>query len=130
MSGGQQQMLAIGQALMCWLRYLVIDEMSLGLAPLIVKRLVAAIVNWSRAVRVSYWWSCSPRSLADDAVVMRRGEVRYNGPTLTLRSEPEALDRAYFQPRPLLTQGLHHHLEGGQVLVPAGIVDVITGKPG
>ncbi|OJY28329.1 hypothetical protein [Gemmobacter sp. LW-1] len=43
MSGGQQQMLAIGQALMCWLRYLVIDEMSLGLAPLIVKRLVAAI---------------------------------------------------------------------------------------
>lgn len=36
MSGGQQQMLAIGQALMCWLRYLVIDEMSLGLAPLIV----------------------------------------------------------------------------------------------
>ncbi|MCC2109455.1 MAG: ABC transporter ATP-binding protein [Hyphomicrobiales bacterium] len=99
MSGGQQQMLAIGHALMCRPRYLLIDEMSLGLAPLIVKRLVLAIrelVARGVGVILVEQFIEVALSLADDAVVMRGGEVRYSGPAETLKNDHAVLDRAYF----------------------------------
>jgi len=43
MSGGQQQMLSLGQAIVCRPKFILADEMSLGLAPLIVKRLMSVI---------------------------------------------------------------------------------------
>ena len=99
MSGGQQQMLAIGHALMCRPRYMVIDEMSLGLAPLIVKRLVATIgelvAKGSGVILVEQFTEVA-LSLADDAVVMRGGEVRYSGTALALKEDPSLLDKAYF----------------------------------
>lgn len=99
MSGGQQQMLAIGHAMMCRPRYLVIDEMSLGLAPLIVKRLVAAIgelVSKGSGVILVEQFTEVALSLADDAIVMRGGEVRYSGPAKALKDDPSLLDKAYF----------------------------------
>ena len=99
MSGGQQQMLAIGHAMMCRPRYLVIDEMSLGLAPLIVKRLVAAIralVERGTGVILVEQFTEVALSLADDAIVMRGGEVRYSGPAQALEDDPSLLDKAYF----------------------------------
>ena len=99
MSGGQQQMLAIGHALMCRPRYMVIDEMSLGLAPLIVKRLVATIgelvAKGSGVILVEQFTEVA-LSLADDAIVMRGGEVRYSGTALVLKEDPSLLDKAYF----------------------------------
>lgn len=99
MSGGQQQMLAIGHAMMCRPKYLVIDEMSLGLAPLIVKRLVAAIgelVAQGCGIILVEQFTEVALSLADDAVVMRAGEVRYSGPAHSLKNDPSLLDQAYF----------------------------------
>ncbi len=99
MSGGQQQMLAIGHAMMCQPRYLLIDEMSLGLAPLIVKRLVSAIselVAGGVGVILVEQFTEVALALADDAIVMRRGEVRYSGAAHVLKDDPATLDRAYF----------------------------------
>lgn len=99
MSGGQQQMLAIGHALMCRPRYLLIDEMSLGLAPLIVKRLVATlrqlVAQGTGIILVEQFIEVA-LSLADDAVIMRSGEVRYSGPAAALKADRELLDKAYF----------------------------------
>lgn len=99
MSGGQQQMLAIGHALMCRPRYMVIDEMSLGLAPLIVKRLVATIgelvAKGSGVILVEQFTEVA-LSLANDAIVMRGGEVRYSGSAQALKDDPSLLDKAYF----------------------------------
>ncbi|MCB1382136.1 MAG: ATP-binding cassette domain-containing protein [Notoacmeibacter sp.] len=99
MSGGQQQMLAIGHALMCRPRYLLVDEMSLGLAPLIVKRLVAAlrqlVAQGTGVILVEQFIEVA-LSLADDAIVMRGGEVRYSGPASALANDRALLDKAYF----------------------------------
>ena len=99
MSGGQQQMLAIGHALMAHPRYLLIDEMSLGLAPLIVKRLVRVIESLMAKgvgiVLVEQFTEVA-LSVATTAVVMRAGEARYTGPVDEIRRRPEILKEAYF----------------------------------
>lgn len=99
MSGGQQQMLAIGHALMSHPRYLLIDEMSLGLAPLIVKRLVRVIESlMSKGVGIVLveQFTEVALSVATSAVVMRAGEARYSGPACEIRNRPEILKEAYF----------------------------------
>ncbi|EPJ44292.1 MAG: hypothetical protein OFPI_40220 [Osedax symbiont Rs2] len=99
MSGGQQQMLAIGHALMAKPRYLLIDEMSLGLAPLIVKRLVSAIsqlVASGTGVLLVEQFTEVALSVADTVTVMRSGSVQFSGSVQQIRDCPEILDQAYF----------------------------------
>lgn len=99
MSGGQQQMLAIGHALMARPRYLLIDEMSLGLAPLIVKRLVGAVsqlVADGVGVLLVEQFTEVALALADTVVVMRMGRTQYAGPASAIRDTPEILNSAYF----------------------------------
>ena len=99
MSGGQQQMLAIGHAMMSRSRYLLIDEMSLGLAPLIVKRLVRAIselVDKGTGVLLVEQFTEVALSLADTVTVMRTGKVRFSGTAQEIRERPEILGQAYF----------------------------------
>lgn len=99
MSGGQQQMLAIGHALMARPRYLLIDEMSLGLAPLIVRRLVSTIedlkVRGMGIVIVEQFTEVA-LAIAESAVVMRLGGVTYAGPSQPLRDDASRLHAAYF----------------------------------
>lgn len=98
MSGGHQQMPVIGHAMMCRPRYLVIYEMSLGLAFPIVKRPVLAIrelVARGREVILVEQFTEVALSLADDAIVMRSGEVRYSGSAQSLKDDPLLLDKAY-----------------------------------
>lgn len=99
MSGGQQQMLALGHALMCAPRYLLIDEMSLGLAPLIVKRLLTVVTTLKAqgvGILLIEQFTDLALSIAETAVVLRSGKMRYSGPALPLAQDVNLLQRAYF----------------------------------
>jgi branched-chain amino acid transport system ATP-binding protein len=99
MSGGQQQMLALGHALMCAPRYLLIDEMSLGLAPLIVKRLLAVVTTLKSqgvGILLIEQFTDLALSIAESAVVLRSGKMRYSGPASALLADKTLLQTAYF----------------------------------
>ncbi|MCB1397069.1 MAG: ATP-binding cassette domain-containing protein [Rhodobacter sp.] len=99
MSGGQQQMLALGHAMMCRPRVLLIDEMSLGLAPLVVKRLMgfgAGLKERGVGVLLIEQFTDLALGLSEEAVVLRGGKPRYAGPAKALSDDPALLDAAYF----------------------------------
>jgi branched-chain amino acid transport system ATP-binding protein len=99
LSGGQQQMLALGHALMCRPRYLLIDEMSLGLAPLIVKRLLGVVADLKAqgtGILLIEQFTDLALGLAEQAVVLRTGKMRWAGPARDLRADPALLQQAYF----------------------------------
>jgi ABC-type branched-subunit amino acid transport system ATPase component len=98
LSGGQQQMLALGKAVMLDPEVLLIDELSLGLAPVVVQELLGVIerlkaqgltmVIVEQSVNVAL-------SIADRAVFMERGQVRFQGPAQDLLERDDLL-RAVF----------------------------------
>ena len=99
LSGGQQQMLAIGHALMARPRYLLIDEMSLGLAPLIVKRLVTVLADLAGrgiGILIVEQFVEVALELASSIHVLRQGRQKLSTTAAALRAEPELLDAAYF----------------------------------
>lgn len=99
LSGGQQQMVAIAQALVVTPKFLVIDELSFGLAPMIVARLVPVIRQIAAqgiGVLLIEQFTHLALSLADHVYVMSRGHVSYDGDPDKLRADPEILHRAYF----------------------------------
>ena len=99
MSGGQQQMLALGHAMMARPRYLLIDEMSLGLAPLVVKRLMGFVEGLkARGVGILLIEQFTDLALgvSEEAMVLRSGKVRFAGPAARLRDDKTALNAAYF----------------------------------
>jgi branched-chain amino acid transport system ATP-binding protein len=99
LSGGQQQMVAIAQALMVGPKFLVIDELSFGLAPLIVARLIPVIRKIAAdgiGVLLIEQFTQLALGLADHAYVMSRGAVSYDGIPEKLRTDPAILHRAYF----------------------------------
>ncbi len=99
MSGGQQQMLALGQAMMAKPRFLLIDEMSLGLAPLIVKRLMGFVEGLKArgtGILLIEQFADLALEVADHAIVMRSGKPRYHGPASELKEDPDKLSAAYF----------------------------------
>jgi branched-chain amino acid transport system ATP-binding protein len=82
LSGGEQQMCALGRALMSQPRLLVIDELSLGLAPLVVDRLIEAVVairDKGTTVLLVEQDVALALSVADKAVALDRGMVRAVG---------------------------------------------------
>lgn len=98
LSGGQQQMVAIGHALMARPKYILIDEMSLGLAPLIVKRLsvvVGALAEKGIGVLLVEQFVEVALGLASEVVVLRKGAVRLVSDPKTLRADPMLLTAAY-----------------------------------
>ena len=98
LSGGEQQMLSLGQAFVSRPRLLLIDELSLGLAPTVVESLLDIVRaihrNGTTVVLVEQSVNTALR-LADRALFMEKGEVRYSGPTADLLNQPDIL-RAVF----------------------------------
>lgn len=97
LSGGEQQMLAIGRGLMAEPRLIILDEPSLGLSPLLVEemfRLVAGIAASGLAVMLVEQNVVQSLDLASRAYVLENGSVAMSGPAAELKSDP-ALARAY-----------------------------------
>jgi len=96
-SGGQQQMLAIGRALLCEPRLILCDEVSLGLAPLVVKALYEALAAIRReGVTLVFVEQDVTRSISfsDHLICLHQGVVRLEGPSAS--RSLEEVRRAYF----------------------------------
>ena len=99
LSGGQQQMVALAQALVVPPKFLIVDELSFGLAPMIVTRLVPVIRRIAESgigVLLIEQFTHLALGLADHVYVLSRGHVSYDGGPDKLRADPAILHRAYF----------------------------------
>ncbi len=99
LSGGQQQMVALAQALVVPPKFLIVDELSFGLAPMIVTRLVPVIRRIAErgiGVLLIEQFTQLALGLADHVYVLSRGRVSYDGGPDKLRADPAILHRAYF----------------------------------
>ena len=89
LSGGEQQMLAIGRALMAEPKFILFDEPSLGLAPLMVKMVFETIDSIHRqgfGILVVEQNASMALKLADYGYVMELGVIKLHGPTESLRT--------------------------------------------
>jgi branched-chain amino acid transport system ATP-binding protein len=95
LSGGERQMLAVGRALMSRPSLLMLDEPSLGLAPLIVKD-IFAIIDTLRQTGVTIVLveqnARAALAVADQGYVLEMGEIGLNGPAAELAQDPRVID--------------------------------------
>jgi branched-chain amino acid transport system ATP-binding protein len=98
LSGGEQQMLVLAQALVTAPRFICIDELSLGLAPVVVQRLIPVVRDVAAAgtgVLLIEQFATIALGLAERAYVMEGGRILYEGTSAELRAHPEMLQSAY-----------------------------------
>jgi ABC-type branched-subunit amino acid transport system ATPase component/MFS family permease len=117
LSGGEQQMLTLGMAFIAKPRLLMIDELSLGLAPIVVERLLTiveairargtTIILVEQSVNVAL-------TLAEEAYFMEKGEIRFHGPTRDLLDRPDVLRSVFLEGAMALTSGDGGEDDGGE----------------
>ena len=116
LSGGQQQMLTLGMAFIGKPRLLMIDELSLGLAPAVVGQLLevvralrddgTTIILVEQSVNVAL-------TVADRAYFMEKGEVRFEGPTSELLERPDLLRSVFLRTAAAEVGGDDSHAASG-----------------
>jgi len=98
LSGGEQQMVVLAQALVSHPRYVIIDELSLGLAPVVINRLVPTIESMAESgigVLLIEQFANLALGLANHAYMMEGGRIRFSGLASELREKPDLLQSAY-----------------------------------
>ncbi|HEY6672800.1 MAG TPA: ABC transporter ATP-binding protein [Solirubrobacterales bacterium] len=101
LSGGEQQMLVLAQALVSKPKFVLIDELSLGLAPVVVKRLIPRIQKLAEegiGVLLIEQFATIALGLARGAYVMGHGTIEFSGEASELQKKPELLQSAYLTP--------------------------------
>jgi len=95
LSGGERQMLALGRALMARPRVLMLDEPSLGLAPLIVREILHIIADLRKtgvSILLVEQNARAALEVADYGYVLENGEIALEGPSLELAENPRVIE--------------------------------------
>jgi branched-chain amino acid transport system ATP-binding protein len=98
LSGGEQQMVVLAQALVSRPKFVLVDELSLGLAPVVVQRLIPALENAAAdgvGVLLIEQFVHVALGLAERAYVIEGGRIVYEGTAAELKEHPERLHSAY-----------------------------------
>jgi branched-chain amino acid transport system ATP-binding protein len=98
LSGGEQQMVVLAQALVSEPKYVIIDELSLGLAPVVVQRLIPtikAVTDAGVGVLLIEQFAPVALGMSNRAYVMEGGRIQYSGTAQELQEKPELLHSAY-----------------------------------
>jgi branched-chain amino acid transport system ATP-binding protein len=98
LSGGEQQMVVLAQALVSRPKIMLVDELSLGLAPVIVQRLMPAVqeaASQGVGVLLIEQFVHVALALAESAYVIEGGRIVYHGTAAELKDHPERLHSAY-----------------------------------
>jgi ABC-type branched-subunit amino acid transport system ATPase component/predicted MFS family arabinose efflux permease len=132
LSGGEQQMLTLGMAFIAKPRLLMIDELSLGLAPVIVEKLlkvVEAIRDRGTTIILVEQSINVALTVAETAYFMEKGEIRFKGPTSELLERPDIL-RAVFLEGASSLEGTNGDAAARRALQPSASTDVILSAQG
>ncbi len=100
LSGGEQQMLSLAQALLCRPKVLLVDEMSLGLAPMVVQELLGVLRELAASgvgiLMVEQSLNVAT-AIADRVALLERGVLVFSGPTPNLSDRPDLLRSVFLR---------------------------------